>query len=283
MPATCVRPNDLPLICPVCASPLKMAGDGRSFFCPNRHSFDLASEGYLNLLLSGRARSSHPGDDREMVRARRDFLRGGYYRILLDALVKTVSGEQFLADCGCGEGYYTGGMAEVCGKTVGIDISKEAVRLAAKSDGRTFYLVGSSFALPLKSGSVTCASCIFTPVADAEISRILVPGGRIICVIPGKRHLWRMKTALYDHPYENSGEAKEYPGFSLLGVTPVSGSVDLPPGAVRTLFSMTPYCKKTSPEAAEKLFALPGLKTEIEFLICEYVRKNGISVSRRGP
>ncbi len=208
-----------------------------------------------------------------MIRARRDFLRAGYYGILRDALREATAGGGLLLDCGCGEGYYTSEMAKGRSGAIGIDVAKEAVRLASKADGDTLYLVASSFALPLESGSVDRATCIFTPVADNEIARVLSPGGKMTVVLPGKRHLWEMKKALYADPYENSGEAREYPAFLPPAVTRVGGWIELPPEAVRSLFLMTPYSRKTSPGAVESLFSLEKLRTSIEFLICVYEKR----------
>lgn len=63
------------LRCPVCAGALeKRAG---AYLCPKNHSFDIAKSGYVNLLLN--SSQGHHGDDKLMVRARRDFLDKGYY------------------------------------------------------------------------------------------------------------------------------------------------------------------------------------------------------------
>ncbi|MFI2649309.1 putative RNA methyltransferase [Micromonospora fulviviridis] len=73
------------LRCPVCAEPLveTTAGTARALRCPRRHSFDVARQGYVNLL-AGRA--PHTGDSAEMVAARADFLAAGHYGPVAAAL-----------------------------------------------------------------------------------------------------------------------------------------------------------------------------------------------------
>ena len=103
------------LICPVCKS--KLEQEGTRFVCKNGHSFDLSSQGYLHLLPSNRMHAKIPGDNKQMVQARRDFLRKGYYEPVSQAVdqallryCRTLSGKKGglqLLDAGCGEGYYT--------------------------------------------------------------------------------------------------------------------------------------------------------------------------------
>ena len=60
------------LICPLCDAPLRRE-EGR-YCCENRHSFDVARQGYVHLLPVQQKHSLHPGDTREQVAARREFL-----------------------------------------------------------------------------------------------------------------------------------------------------------------------------------------------------------------
>ena len=127
-------------ICPICSQTL-LKGE-KSYTCKNRHSFDISSKGYVNLLPANKKHSAAPGDDKLMVVARNNFLSLGYYSHLkqtLENLSDKYSGKNVnVLDCGCGEGYYTQGVYEKLaqqGKKVavqGIDISKDAVAIAAK-------------------------------------------------------------------------------------------------------------------------------------------------------
>ena len=51
--------------CPICAQPLQRGVSAYS--CPNRHSFDIAKEGYTYLLPPNQKHSSAPGDDKGMA------------------------------------------------------------------------------------------------------------------------------------------------------------------------------------------------------------------------
>ena len=75
--------------CPLCHQPL--AHVNNSFICPQRHQFDVAKEGYVNLLPVQHKRSRDPGDSAEMMQARRAFLDAGHYQPLRDAIVEQLS------------------------------------------------------------------------------------------------------------------------------------------------------------------------------------------------
>ena len=62
--------------CPVCSLPLEESE--RTYTCANAHSFDKAKSGYVNLLTHAANTHGNHGDNRDMVRARRDFLDQGY-------------------------------------------------------------------------------------------------------------------------------------------------------------------------------------------------------------
>ena len=143
-------------VCPVCRETLKK--DERTFHCSNGHSFDISKQGYVNLLQSQQSSLKRHGDDKTMVRARREFLEKGYYRPLRDLLCAKLCqhtcGSTAFADAGCGEGYYTRAMSDALlqsGKltaAAGIDISKHAAGYAAKADSIASYAVASVFDMP---------------------------------------------------------------------------------------------------------------------------------------
>ena len=104
------------LICPICGLPLEK--QDRQYTCNNRHGFDMARQGYVNLLTVQQKKSLHPGDTREQVLSRRSFLDGGFYQPIADALcdaARELGAEGPIADIGCGEGYYSARLAEALG------------------------------------------------------------------------------------------------------------------------------------------------------------------------
>ena len=219
--------------CPLCAAPLEQ--EERRYLCPNGHSFDRAAEGYTHLLPANQKHSKNPGDDKQMVAARCAFLDKGYYAPLRDALSQLAVrltneiSAPVLFDSGCGEGYYTAGLSAAIptAKIAGIDISKFAVRRAAKRVKTAEFAVASAYHLPVPDAGVHLLTNIFSPLSVEEFSRVLLPGGHFIYVVPSQRHLWQMKQVLYTEPYENPVKQEDYTDFVWQEVIPLRYSVTL--------------------------------------------------------
>lgn len=262
--------------CPNCAAPL-IRGDG-AYRCENNHSFDIAAAGYTHLLPANQKNSKNPGDDKAMVAARTAFLDAGYYAPLRDALCKVVqeacSGKENCAvlDCGCGEGYYTAGIAAalasagVNARIAGIDISKFALKKAAKRLKSGEFAVASAYHLPLCDESCDVLLNVFSPLALDEFARVLKPGGVFVYVVPSALHLWEMKQILYKKPYENEVRRDDYPGFDYVGGQTVRERIHLTCSEhIMALFGMTPYAWKTPKEGVERLKSLDTLDCQIGF------------------
>ena len=262
--------------CPICTSPLSEGEHGLR--CPQGHGFDRASEGYVHLLPANQKNSLAPGDDKDMVAARRAFLDKGWYSPLREALCEAAcrcTGESpIVLDAGCGEGYYTGGIREAllkAGKapqTAGIDISKFSVKKAAKRYKGIEFAVGSAYHLPMADRSVDLLLNVFSPLALDEFRRVLRPGGVYIYVVPAARHLWEMKEVLYDAPYPNEDKETPYEGFTYEEILPVDYTIHLPAQEdIQALFQMTPYCWKTPRSGKARLAELRELDCQISFRV----------------
>ena len=200
------------LRCPVCSEKLNITPSGMA--CGNRHCFDRAKEGYVNLLRGNRP-GSERGDSREMALSRRAFLNRGYYEPLADAVAgvlaeNTAAGGHILDIC-CGEGYYTEKLCRCLPdrKYLGFDISREMVRLGAKRKCGADFFVANLGDIPLGDGSVDGAVHIFAPFNSSEFSRILKPDGCLLSVFPGRDHLMGLKRRLYEVPYPNDESGQE--------------------------------------------------------------------------
>ena len=260
--------------CPVCGGALtRETGRCR---CENGHSFDIAREGYVNLLPANQQHSKAPGDDREMAAARTRFLEGGWYSPLRDDLCGLIAAlapeHPALLDAGCGEGWYTQAMAEIVaakgGRTAGIDLSKPAVKKAARRCPVGEFAVGTLYHLPAADGSIGVLVNCFSPLAAAEFARVVKWGGKFLYVVPGPRHLGELKKTVYERPYENGEKREEYPGFRYLDVVPVETRFTLPDAqAVPDLFRMTPYYWKSPKSGVERLAELDSLTVTGQFRI----------------
>lgn len=261
------------LRCPVCGG--TFTEQNRSLRCPAGHCFDLAKEGYVNLLIGSRPGDA-TGDSKEAARFRRDFLNRGYYAPLREALVARFAGRTGrLLDLCCGEGYYTAALAALPGLEVwGFDLAREMVRLAAKRSGDLTLFVANLARIPVPDGAFDWATLLFAPFQEKELIRVLKPGGRLTLVVPGRRHLYGLKEAVYDRPYENDEALPPAERLRLLGTEKVSARITLQSRAdIQAVFQMTPYYYRTSPADRAKLEGLETLETEIEFVLAEYMRE----------
>lgn len=266
-------------VCPVCGH--RLATDEKSYRCDAGHCFDISAGGYVHLLPANRMNSHDPGDDKSMVVSRSRFLAKGYYAPLREALarlcVKYAAEGVCMLDLGCGEGYYTHGVAQAlsaAGKKphiAGVDIAKAAVRLAAKQNADGEFAVASVFHLPLADAGMDILVNCFSPLCTEEILRVLRPGGHFLYVVPGEMHLWGLKCAVYDTPYQNERKETPYAGLRFCEVSRIESDITLDCNEdIECLFRMTPYFWKTSKSDTDKLAALHKLDTPIAFDIHVY-------------
>lgn len=269
--------------CPVCGEPLYKQQN--AYVCGKKHTFDIASRGYVNLLPSNRKNSKEPGDNKQMVHSRNIFLNAGFYAKLSET-INNLALEHFtwergravhILDSGCGEGYYLDSLSkaftarQIDASFCGIDISKEAIRLACTRNKDIFFAVASSFELPVMPGTIDCLLQAFSPCSDLEFHRVLRKDGMLISVIPGRKHLFGLKKFLYEQPYEN--DEMEYPlaSFHKEKQIRVSCTITLDDRVlIGHLFRMTPYFWRTSAEKVKELEELDTLETPCEFVITVY-------------
>jgi 23S rRNA (guanine745-N1)-methyltransferase len=218
------------------------------------------------LLPANRKRSPDPGDNPAMVAARRDVHAGGFYQTLAEALVGEILALRVrgaLLDIGCGEGFYTGIMARALApvSVYGVDISRAAVRLAARHCRSARFAVASSIDLPLPEACMDVALRIFAPAADAEIVRVLKPGAYYVEVSPAPRHLWQLREQLYEVPREHSPARVEVADLQLCRQLEVTYSIAAAPSLLASIIQMTPFAHRGERVNRNKLAAngLPRL------------------------
>lgn len=263
------------LKCPVCS--LDLIKNGKCLKCNNNHSFDIAKEGYVNLL-SAHKSGDNVGDNKEMARFRRDFLNKGYYSTLANAvgecLEKYTKESDIVLDICCGEGYYTEQLTKKYNREYyGFDISKNMVRLAAKRKCGADFFVANISSIPVKSESVDFAFHLFAPFHCEEFSRILSRDGVIVTAIPGKEHLYELKEVLYDKPYFNDEKLPQAGELKLVEKLRAKTKIDLTSNEdIMSLFRMTPYFYHTPSKGINRLEEYKNLTTTIDFVLLVYKR-----------
>lgn len=257
------------LICPKCNEILKK--EVKRFICTQNHAYDISKTSHINLLKSSKT-GDEIGDNKEMVRARTNFLSKDWYLPLAEKLCELTYKKQgcVYIDCGCGQGYYTKKISEnlqnsICFAT---DISKNAVIHASKQDKITQYFVGSVFDLPIKNQSIDVLTSIFSPLATDEFYRILKPDGCAVIVVSGENHLFELKEKVYENPYKNDENKHNFGDFILKSKEKVTYITKIEENSdIKHLFHMTPYAFKTSKEDILKLEDLSNLNVTFDFAI----------------
>jgi 23S rRNA (guanine745-N1)-methyltransferase len=264
--------------CPVCNDPLSLHVTGKSYTCQQQHSFDLAKEGYLNLLPVQFKHSKEPGDNKAMMTARRQFLEAGFYEPMAKAvamMIYVVQSQQptlSLLDLGCGEGYYSRKIAEYCNRNEqlvlqGIDIAKFAVAAAAKKQTGTQFVVGSCNRLPYPNESFDMVLRIFAPSDDQELQRVLKSNGHLVTVTPGPRHLWQLKEFIYSEVKAHAEESIAPLGFDRLTTQRISYKISPDAKQRAALLQMTPFSWHANEETQLALNNTEELNIETDFML----------------
>ena len=272
-----VEPNIL-YVCPVCGGPLQLNQSGKNYVCQNKHSFDLAKEGYLNLLPVQYKHSKEPGDSKQMMIARREFLEAGFYEpmakavaMMIDANITKGQGMQLL-DLGCGEGYYSRKIALYCNHSEqisfhGIDIAKFAIAAAAKKQPNARFIVASSNRLPYTDRYFDFVLRVFAPSDDGELKRILKSSGHLLTVTPGPRHLWQLKEFIYTEVKEHAPESLVPQGFERLAAQRISYKITPNPQQRMALLQMTPFAWRANESVQQSLISVSELEIETDFIL----------------
>jgi 23S rRNA (guanine745-N1)-methyltransferase len=263
-------------ICPLCRSPLQT--DPQIWRCAQGHSFDVAREGYVNLLPVQHKHSREPGDNADMVLARRAFLQAGYYQPLRQAAAALLAPLQarVLLDIGCGEGYYSGAFRAAVPTVIGLDIAKPAVRLAAKRFRDISWLVGSAALLPLADDALDVVSSLFSPLPVGEMQRVLNARGHVLVVTPAAEHLWSIRERLFDQVRAHEPDkflAAFDAQFELVQRQQLRFPLQLSQPSLRQLLLMTPYAWKAKPDKRAALETAADFATEAAFTLLLFRKK----------
>ena len=278
------------LACPIDGAPL--AQRDRTLSCPQGHHFDIARQGYVNLLPVQFKRSKNPGDNKEMVAARSQFLNKGYYQNIAATLseyvlnyIPCVNSPICCLDAGCGEGYYLDFLQQTLitkhinsspsdiPQLIGVDISKWAIIAATRRNKSITWVVGTNKHLPVPAHSIDLLICGFGFPHYSAFKKALKPRGKIILIDAQEQHLIEIRKELYE-----TVRAYEAPDFKqaldegfeieqqqrLTYVLP-----QMPQGELQSLLAMTPHLYRAPAEGLSQLEKITqiDITIDVEFTI----------------
>ena len=270
------------LVCPIDGARLEPRE--KQLVCENGHAFDIARQGYVNLLPVQHKRTKEPGDSKEMVLARTHFLNLGLYEPIAITLADMVfaqmkdNDETCLMDAGCGEGYYFDFIFNYlkakegnCALSfVGLDISKPAIMEAAKRNKQISWIVGTNRQPPVDDASVDIILCVFGFQSFEGFNKILKPGGKIILVEPGPDHLKELREIIYNEVKKTEppdlSHAEEV-GFLILDTQALQFKTGVINNAqINNLLLMTPHFYRATKEGREAAVNLKELALTVDIV-----------------
>lgn len=264
------------LCCPL--DQLALRKDHKQLRCDNGHSFDIARQGYVNLLGPSDKRSRDPGDSKAMIVARGEFLQSGHYgpvaAKLAELVAPLVGADAVIVDAGCGEGYYLEKLrASLDSKSsaattiIGFDISKWAVQAATRRLHAT-WMVASNRNIPISTCSVDCLLSLFGfPVFDAFYA-LLKPGGTCITVTAGPKHLIELREVLYPRIKNTESTMVQQAvdsGFSAGELSTLEfATAPLSRVEINQLLSMTPHLFRASQDGKAHAARLENFSVTVQ-------------------
>lgn len=263
------------LACPLDGNNLKRQDS--IWYCADGHTFDIARQGYSNLLLVQNMRSRSPGDSKTMVSARTRFLQQGFYSPIAKA-VSTLLGDRnehfpeiSCLDSGCGDGYYLNQIIAQNAKhqnlsLIGLDISKWAVKAAAVNNKNTTWIVATNANLPIQSQSLDYVLCVFGFPVYKEYLRVLKTSGQLIRVNTGPNHLRQLRSIIYSNVHDKSKKVRVYPaGFIENSRQNLTYLIKLDTKQqISDLLEMTPHLYRANKEGLAKAAELNALEVTID-------------------
>ena len=278
-------------LCPLCHQPLLL--EASAWRCENRHQFDRAKEGYVNLLPVQHKRSKLPGDSADMMLARREFLDAGHYLPLRQKVCEIVQRvlpptATAILDIGCGEGYYTHAVAEALQsrgeiEVHGLDVSKVAVRFGAKRYHNVDFCVASSHRLPFAEEQFDAVLRIYAPCKAQELERVVKEQGYVLTVTPGPRHLIQFKALIYQEVKLHDETPEIMPGFELVEQHSLNYPLQLSSEESAALLQMTPFAWRARPEVWGVLATTSQFDCETDFTLRLWQRSTGQKATAVAP
>jgi Methylase involved in ubiquinone/menaquinone biosynthesis len=266
------------LACPKCQLPLNIVGN--SYKCQSNHTYDISKSKYINLLLNPDKNTNNPGDNKDSLTCRKNFLNNGYYNIISETLNQYIKNLHLdkanILDLGCGEGFYLSRLKEEIKQNnyeyYGLDISKIAIDMATKYTKDINWLVANSKNIPLLDNSIDLILALFTVVNHKELNRILNDNGYIIHVTANPYHLVELKSLIYDKIIVKSDTYLKLPftikdSFDLKRTISINNKEDC-----LNLLKMTPHYYHIKKENRYILDTIDKLDVTIDIKFTIYIK-----------
>lgn len=251
--------------CPLCNSPMKVS-NLKSLICLRNHTFDFAKQGYVNMM--NRSTNSHY--DKELFKARQKIIMESnlftfLHQKISEIIIKNIDalkGEIMIFDAGCGEGSHLQRILNKCEhvtmRGIGLDISKEGIRMAASHYKESIWLVGDIANLPLADQSCHVTLNILSPANYKEFKRVLVPDGLVIKVVPRSNYLKELRELLFDDTDKKSYKNEEIVSlfnrhFHQVDVLNLSDTMAITQKELINLIHMSPLTWNTSQKDIERM------------------------------
>ncbi|MDH3342158.1 MAG: methyltransferase domain-containing protein [Gammaproteobacteria bacterium] len=274
------------LACPI--DKLELVRKETCYQCSNGHSFDIAKQGYINLLPVQHKKSKNPGDSKAMVQARTYFLDAGFYRPIADQLSKLIfnnidnANENCIFDAGCGEGYYLQQIINFAINIklesqlsfIGMDISKPAILAASKRNKQASWIVGTNSQPPLLDNSIDLIFSVFGFHSFDGFKNILKPGGKVILVEPGEKHLQELREIIYSEPASEKPESKTSSDsdYTLVETQKLEFKINLNTNEqILDLLTMTPHLFRASSEGKASIETMDCLCLSADIIFSVFV------------
>ena len=255
--------------CPLCHG--AMSAGETSLRCEKGHDFAISKKGYADFCPAAKAGAY----DDALFDSRSRFISGGFYRVLVEeltALLDRYAPAGPILDAGCGEGSF---LKAVCPDPtarpcIGLDLSRPGIQRAARGGGGWLWAVGDLSRLPLQTGSMAAVLSILSPANYPEFSRVLMPGGTVLKVVPGERYLSEVRAIVKDQlrreVYSNERVVQLFgEKYELLETGEIRRTYPLTQAQAADLIAMTPLTQSIEKEQLD-LAALDSVTIHLQIL-----------------
>ncbi len=260
-------------LCPLCQQALTLTD--KTYACINNHSFDQAKQGYVNLLPVQFKHSKAPGDNKNMVIARRAFLDKQFYQPLVDKMLELYQqygqSDAPLLDAGCGEGFYTHQHKTIHNQVYGVDIAKETIKIAAKRYQKCHFSVGTLSKLSFSDNYFGWLASVYAPILENEFTRVLQKNGYLLTVTPAEQHLFELKELIYQQANEHDITKTPINNLTLVEEQKLTYTMNFEHSDdVLNLLAMTPFAFKASNQLIEEIKAMSKFSCQADFILRLY-------------